>query len=189
MKLDDGRKLVAELRLATGSMNLHFPELELYPDGTVAWGCTDLETAHRFLDLLALLDAAREAKVALLAHILRSHPRLGKGLTARSGLRFAVRSLAVLARRAPDLAEELLAEELPWLHRLPESDRRGCLRELLAELVTGVDTGLLWPFARSLASWRATAGVWSDLQLAHEPQGPFPGDGPELDRPASGGQA
>jgi len=108
---------------------------------------------------------------------------------AASGLRFAARSLAVLARRAPDLAEELLAEELPWLHWLPETERGGCVRELLADLVAGADTGLLLPFARNLASWRATAEVWSDPQLAHELQGPFPGDGPELDRPESGGQA
>jgi PHD/YefM family antitoxin component YafN of YafNO toxin-antitoxin module len=32
-----------------------------------------------------------------------------------TGLRIAARSLAILARRQRDLAEELLAEELPWL--------------------------------------------------------------------------
>jgi hypothetical protein len=106
-----------------------------------------------------------------------------------AGLRIAARSLAVLARRAPDLAEELLAEELPWLHWLPETERDGCVRELLADLVAGADTGLLLPFARNLASWRATAEVWSDPQLAHELQGPFPGDGPGIDRPGPRGSA
>ncbi|WP_457031488.1 hypothetical protein [Kitasatospora sp. P5_F3] len=106
-----------------------------------------------------------------------------------SGLRFAARSLAILARRAPDLAEELLAEELPWLHWLPENERGACVRELLADLVAGADTGLLLPFARNLASWRATAEVWSDPQLARELQGPFPGEGPELARPAAGDAA
>ncbi|MEV6210039.1 hypothetical protein [Kitasatospora sp. NPDC051914] len=100
-----------------------------------------------------------------------------------SGMRIAARSLAILARRKLDLAEEVLAEELPWLHWLPESERATCVRELLADLVAGADTGLLLPFARNLASWRATAEVWSDPQLARELQGPFPGDGPELDRP------
>ncbi|KJS56228.1 hypothetical protein VM98_08695 [Streptomyces rubellomurinus subsp. indigoferus] len=100
-----------------------------------------------------------------------------------SGLRIAARSLAILARRQPGLAEEVLAEELPWLHWFPESERAACVRELLADLVAGADTDLLLPFARNLASWRVTAEVWSDPQLAHDLQLPFPGDGPELDRP------
>ncbi|MEY9946393.1 hypothetical protein [Kitasatospora sp. GAS1066B] len=100
-----------------------------------------------------------------------------------SGLRIAARSLAILAGRQPDLAEEVLAEELPWLHWLPETERGTCVRELLADLVAGADTGLLLPFARNLASWRATAEVWSDPKPARELQGPFPGDGPQVHRP------
>jgi PHD/YefM family antitoxin component YafN of YafNO toxin-antitoxin module len=100
-----------------------------------------------------------------------------------AGLGIAARSLSVLARRHRDLAEELLAEELPWLHWLPETERTQCVRELLADLVAGADTGLLLPFARNLASWRATAEVWSDPELARDLQGPFPGDGPDLARP------
>jgi PHD/YefM family antitoxin component YafN of YafNO toxin-antitoxin module len=106
-----------------------------------------------------------------------------------SGLRIAARSLAILARRDPDTAEELLAGELPWLHWLPENERGACVRELLADLVAGADTGLLLPFARNLASWRTTAEVWSDPQLAHELQGPFPGDGSALHRPEPGNAA
>lgn len=69
-----------------------------------------------------------------------------------TGLRIAARSLALLARRQRDLAEELLAEELPWLTWLPPEERVACVRELLADLVAGADTGLLTPFARNLAS-------------------------------------
>ncbi|GAA3377939.1 hypothetical protein GCM10020367_55580 [Streptomyces sannanensis] len=100
-------------------------------------------------------------------------------------LRVAARALAVLARRDRDLAQELLAQELPWMHWLPAEERAECVRELLADLAAGAETGLLLPFARNLASWRTTAEVWSDPQLAHELQGPFPGDGPELNRPFS----
>ena len=75
-----------------------------------------------------------------------------------TGLRIAARSLATLARRHRDLAEELLAEELPWL---PAPERLACVQELLADLVAGADTGLLLPFARNLASWRSTAQAWS----------------------------
>lgn len=102
---------------------------------------------------------------------------------AATGLRIAARSLAVLARRQRDLAEELLAEELPWLTWLPAAERLACVRELLADLVAGADTGLLTPFARNLTSWRSTAEVWSDPTLARELQGPFDGDGHVIDRP------
>jgi hypothetical protein len=101
-----------------------------------------------------------------------------------TGLRFAARSLAILARRHRDLAEEALAEELPWLTWLPAEDRVTCVRELLADLMAGADTGLLVPFARNLASWRSTAEAWSDPQLARDLRGPFPGDGSVIDRPA-----
>jgi hypothetical protein len=104
-----------------------------------------------------------------------------------TGLRIAARSLAILARRHRDLAEEALAEELPWLTWLPADERLTCVRELLADLVAGADTGLLVPFARNLASWRSTAEVWSDPRLVRELQGPFDGDGPVLERPT--GQA
>jgi hypothetical protein len=100
-----------------------------------------------------------------------------------TGLRLAARSLAILARRHRDLAEEALAEELPWLTWLPAEERPTCVAELLSDLLAGADTGLLVPFARNLASWRSTAEAWSDPRLAHELRGPFVGDGPVLDRP------
>src|SRR4030095_1160031 len=102
---------------------------------------------------------------------------------AATGLRIAARSLAVLARRQRDLAEELLAEELPWLAWLPAAERLACVQELLADLLAGADTGLLTPFARNLASWRSTAEVWSDPELARRLQGPFDGDGPIINKP------
>ena len=104
---------------------------------------------------------------------------------AATGLRIAARLLAMLARRQRDLAEELLAEELPWLAWLPATERRVCVRELLADLVAGADTGLLTPFARNLTSWRSTAQAWSDPTLARRLQGPFEGDGPVIERPTT----
>lgn len=87
-----------------------------------------------------------------------------------TGLRFAARSLAILARRHRDLAEEALAEELPWLTWLPAEERPACVRELLGDLLAGAETGLLVPFARNLASWRSTAEAWADPQLARDLQ-------------------
>ena len=100
-----------------------------------------------------------------------------------TSLKIAARALATLARRDAGLAEEVLAEELPWLHWLPETERLACVKELLADLVAGADTGLLLPFGRSLASWRSTAEAWSDPQLARRLQGPFSGDGDDVARP------
>jgi hypothetical protein len=54
-------------------MGLHFPELDLCQDGATSWGRTDPETAHRFVDLLALLDATREAEAALMARTFRRY--------------------------------------------------------------------------------------------------------------------
>jgi hypothetical protein len=101
-------------------------------------------------------------------------------------LRIAARALAILARRNEELAEEVLSEELPWTTWLPESERHACVRELLAHLVAGADTGELVPFSRALISWRSTAVAWSDPRLAHDLQGPFPADGPDVPRPLGG---
>lgn len=61
-------------------------------------------------------------------------------------------SRRVLARKYRDLAEDALAEGLPWLAWLPETERAACVRELLADLVAGADTALLMPFARNLCN-------------------------------------
>ncbi|MEU0564539.1 hypothetical protein ABZ297_03935 [Nonomuraea sp. NPDC005983] len=100
-----------------------------------------------------------------------------------ASLRIAARALAIVARRNSDLAEEVLTEELPWVTWLPDTERHECVRELLGHLIAGADTGELLPFGRALASWRSTAIVWSDPQLARELQGPFTGDGPDVPRP------
>ncbi|MBB6474975.1 hypothetical protein [Sphaerisporangium rubeum] len=114
--------------------------------------------------------------------ILMRAERFEAGVTT---LRVAARALAILARRNRDLAEEVLIEELPWATWLPEDERRTCVRELLAHLLAGADTGELIPFSRALISWRSTAIVWSDPALARDLQGPFPGDGAEVPRPLS----
>lgn len=100
-----------------------------------------------------------------------------------AGVRLMARSFAILNRRYPELAEEVLAEEISWLHWLPENERPHCVKELLADLVAGADTGLMVPFIRDLRAWRATAEIWSDPELAEQLKGPFAGDGEEIPRP------
>lgn len=78
------------------------------------------------------------------------------------GLSLAAKSLAVIARTNRPLAEEVFAEELPWLVWLPAEARFECVSELLDHLLAGAETGLLLPFARSRREWRSTAEVYSD---------------------------
>jgi hypothetical protein len=94
----------------------------------------------------------------------------------------AAHLVADIARRHPELLASLLTEELPWMRWLPESDQARCVDELMGELVAGADTGILEPFARTLAVWRSTAEVWSDPELVRRLHGPFAGDGEEIAR-------
>ncbi|NEW32197.1 hypothetical protein GV791_06425 [Nocardia cyriacigeorgica] len=89
------------------------------------------------------------------------------------GLGLAARSLAIVAKANRSLAEEVFAEELPWLVWLPEPARPQCVRELLDHLLAGAETGLLLPFSRALREWQSTAEVYSDPELAQRLRGPF----------------
>lgn len=115
--------------------------------------------------------------------VLMRSERFEAGLMS---LRIASQALAILARRDRSLAEDVLAEEIPWLHWLPAGDRAECVGELLAELNAGAATGLFLPFRRAFVSWRSTAEIWSDPALARELRRPVAGDGPEVERPVSG---
>lgn len=138
-----------------------------------------LRTPSRVLPSLADADVVLERRDEENLVLMR----VERFEAAATGLTIAARSLAVLARRQRELAEEILAEELPWLTWLPAAERLACVRELLDDLVAGADTGLLTPFARNLAAWRATAEVWSDPKLARDLGGPFSGNGPAIDKP------
>lgn len=89
------------------------------------------------------------------------------------GLRLLARSMSLVARSNRRMAEEVFAEELPWVKWLPAHEMTACVRELLDDLIAGADTGLFLPFARNLAAWKSTAEVWSDPALARRLQGPF----------------
>ncbi|GIH71364.1 hypothetical protein [Sphaerimonospora thailandensis] len=58
------------------------------------------------------------------------------------------------------MAEEVFAEELPWLKWLPAEARSECVTELLDHLLAGAETGLLVPFARVLREWMSTAEIY-----------------------------
>ncbi|WP_406233927.1 hypothetical protein [Nocardia sp. NBC_01009] len=89
------------------------------------------------------------------------------------GLGLAARSLAIVAKANRSLAEEVFAEELPWLTWLPANARPECVTELLNHLLAGASTGLLLPFARALREWQSTAEIYSDPELARRLSGPF----------------
>src|SRR5256885_10202764 len=52
-----------------------------------------------------------------------------------AGLRLAARSLSIVARANRGMAEEVFAEELPWLTWLPAEARPECVSELLDHLL------------------------------------------------------
>jgi len=100
------------------------------------------------------------------------------------GLGLAARSLAIIAKANRGLAEDVFAEELPWLIWLPAEGRSECVRELLDQLLAGAATGLLMPFARSYREWEATAEIYSDPELVRDLSGPFDTtDSIEVERP------
>ncbi|MFC7381405.1 hypothetical protein [Sphaerisporangium rhizosphaerae] len=102
------------------------------------------------------------------------------------GLRLAARSLSIIAHANRGLAEQVFAEELPWLTWLPAEARMECVSELLDHLLAGADTGLLVPFARALREWTSTAEIYSDPELARRLRGPFATtDATDLPRPGA----
>ncbi|MEU8356184.1 hypothetical protein AB0C27_09230 [Nonomuraea sp. NPDC048882] len=88
--------------------------------------------------------------------------------------------MTIVARSNRVPAEEALAEDLPWLTWLPEHERLQCVRELLAHLRARADTGEFLPYARTRRSWRSTALVWSDPEIARDLADPFDGSGGQL---------
>jgi PHD/YefM family antitoxin component YafN of YafNO toxin-antitoxin module len=103
------------------------------------------------------------------------------------GLRLAARALSIIARANRSLAEEVFADELPWLKWLPAEARPECVTELLDDLLAGADTGLLVPFARALREWKSTAEIYSDPELARRLRGPFDvSEAAEVPRPGDG---
>lgn len=106
--------------------------------------------------------------------------RVGRFDAAKEALTFAARSLRILAREHRGLAEDALAEELPWLVWLPADERRQAVSELLDDLIAGVSTREFIPFVRSMRAWQATAIAWSDPTTARALADPFDETGGEV---------
>ncbi|GAA2060619.1 hypothetical protein GCM10009839_84240 [Catenulispora yoronensis] len=134
-----------------------------------------------------VLPALEESKVVILERrgeanlaLMYEHAHNGEV----SALSLMARSFAALNRRDPELTEEILSEEISWLHWLPAKERPECVKELLADLVAAADTGLIMPFVRDFRAWRATAEVWSDPELAARLSEPIdPAQSLPLERP------
>ncbi|MEU2031655.1 hypothetical protein [Nocardia amamiensis] len=105
-----------------------------------------------------------------------------------TALRLLARTIAIIARSNRGLAEEVFAEELPWLKWLPDTGRAEAAAELLDQLIAGADTGLFTPFARDLVAWQHTAEIYAQPELAQRLAGPFdPSDFSEVSRPGQAG--
>ncbi|MEV0337927.1 hypothetical protein AB0H49_02780 [Nocardia sp. NPDC050713] len=103
-----------------------------------------------------------------------------------TAVRLLARTIAIIAKSNRGLAEEVFAEELPWLKWLPETGRSEAVTELLDHLIAGADTGLFTPFARDLIAWQHTAEIYAQPELARQLAGPFElSDFGEVPRPGS----
>jgi hypothetical protein len=99
------------------------------------------------------------------------------------GIALSARMIRHLLKDDPDLAEDLLADELPWLPWMPRAEQRACLSEILTHLAAGAETGTFEPFARAVTEWEHTAEVWADPALAKRLTSDLAGDGEEIARP------
>ena len=70
--------------------------------------------------------------------------------------------LASLARTRPDIAGEVMMENLSWMAWLPASGKIECLQELITDLRAGAQTGDLSRFSLDVASWQSTAVAYND---------------------------
>ncbi|TLF60634.1 hypothetical protein [Nocardia cyriacigeorgica] len=109
--------------------------------------------------------------------------------TAMDGaLRIAARSLSMVAKANREMAEEVFAEELPWLTWLPAEHRAEAVRELLDNLLAGADTGFYLPFMRELIAWKHTAEIWTDPSVVADLTRPLdPAEFVEIHRPGHTG--
>ncbi|GAA5069413.1 hypothetical protein [Nocardia callitridis] len=99
-------------------------------------------------------------------------------------LRITARSLALVAKANREMAEEVFAEELPWVKWLPAEHRPTAVAELLDDLLAGADTGYYLPFLRDLIAWKHTAEIYTDPARVAHLSGPFdPADFGEVGRP------
>lgn len=73
--------------------------------------------------------------------------------------------LASLARTRPDVAGEVMIENLPWMAWLPTPAKIECLQELINDLRAGAQTGDLRRFSLDVASWKSTAVAYNDPEV------------------------
>lgn len=99
--------------------------------------------------------------------------RAGRWNAMESALHLLARSMRLVAGANRGLAEEVFAEELPWLTWLPKDARAEAVAEILDQLLAGADTGQFMPFARALREWKSTAEIHSDPALLRRLSGPF----------------
>ncbi|MEI6624425.1 MAG: hypothetical protein WCP28_21240 [Actinomycetes bacterium] len=83
-----------------------------------------------------------------------------------------------------------LADDLPWLTFLPDSEKIRFADECLAVLRGCAEIGRFTAFEDLLSSWQAAANIWSDPILAHALSSPVDTpDGSDVQWPTGPGHA
>ncbi len=75
-----------------------------------------------------------------------------------------------------DLLSRALPEAYPWVRFLPEGDADAFLAELVETSRASTDLNAVAPIYQVISSWKNTALIWSDPELAAALAGPATGE-------------
>ncbi len=120
----------------------------------------------------------RDAENFVLMRAQRFNATLG-------GISIAARAMRQLIKRDPALAQEIIADELPWINWLLATERTQCMTDLISSLEAGAETQNMVPFAQTMLEWLHTAEVWADPDLSDRLGQTLPGDGERIERPGT----
>ncbi|MFF1709278.1 hypothetical protein [Streptomyces sp. NPDC058268] len=84
---------------------------------------------------------------------------------------------------AVDLLTRVFPDAFPWVRFLPEDAVREFLVEFVETARAAADLGTVGPLAPLIASWKATAEIYSDPELRAKLQEPVEGDLGPVDAP------
>jgi len=111
---------------------------------------------------LAERDAARASAVAALGRTLRN-----------------------LAVHSPKALSDALADAVPWLEFLPQSDRQLFMDEFSRVIVASAELDNYASLSQLIGEWRATAEVHADSKLARRLRHPLQASGEAIAEPAT----
>jgi hypothetical protein len=107
-----------------------------------------------------------------------------RNTSATSGLEVAADVLAALAAvEVPAHLPGVLEQRFPWVRFLPEHEQQRFTREFVETLQACASIGKTARLDELVQSWKSTAEIYADPELAADLKGPLPGTGKPVARP------